>query len=124
MTFDDSLSPTPVDEVQVMTLTHGSGHNWENGDQFQIDVESVLSKNITFAGDSTVAERNSTVFNIQKNLQEMPSFGDTGVAVARTGTRQYTITISGESTKAFELFSGFSNLAEPEIIQSFSLSLL
>lgn len=105
--FDDSLSPTPVDEVQVMTLVHGSGHNWETGDQFQIDVESVLSKNISFAGDSTVAERNSTVFNIQKNLQEMPSFGDTGVAVARTGVRQYTITISGESTKAFELFSGF-----------------
>jgi hypothetical protein len=37
----------------------------------------------------------------------MPTFGETGVAVARTGTRQYTITISGESTKDFELFSGF-----------------
>jgi hypothetical protein len=105
--FDDDLSPTPVNEIQVMTLTHGSGHNWEVGDQFQIDVESVLSKNITFAGDGTAAERSSTVFNIQKNLQEMPTFGETGVAVARTGTRQYTITISGESTKAFELFSGF-----------------
>ena len=105
--FDDALSPTPVNEIQVMTLTHGSGHNWEVGDQFQIDVESVLSKNITFAGDSTAAERSSTVFNIQKNLQEMPTFGETGVAVARTGTRQYTITISGESTKDFELFSGF-----------------
>jgi hypothetical protein len=105
--FDDDLSPTPVNEIQVMTLTHGSGHNWEVGDQFQIDVESVLSKNITFAGDSTAAEQSSTVFNIQKNLQEMPTFGETGVAVARTGTRQYTITISGESTKAFELFSGF-----------------
>jgi hypothetical protein len=105
--FDDDLSPTPVNEIQVMTLTHGSGHNWELGDQFQIDVESVLSKNITFAGDSTAAEQSSTVFNIQKNLQEMPTFGETGVAVARTGTRQYTITISGESTKAFELFSGF-----------------
>ena len=105
--FDDDLSPTPVNEIQVMTLTHGSGHNWELGDQFQIDVESVLSKNITFAGDNTAAEQSSTVFNIQKNLQEMPTFGETGVAVARTGTRQYTITISGESTKDFELFSGF-----------------
>ena len=105
--FNDTLSPTPVNEIQVLTLTHGSGHNWEIGDQFQIDVESVLSKNITFAGDNTVDERNSTVFNIQKNLQEMPTFGETGIAVARTGTRQYTITISGESTKDFELFSGF-----------------
>jgi hypothetical protein len=51
MTLMMHLSPTPVNEIQVMTLTHGSGHNWELGDQFQIDVESVLSKNITFAGD-------------------------------------------------------------------------
>ncbi len=105
--FDDDLSPTPVNEIQVMTLTHGSGHQWELGDQFQVDVEGILSKNITFAGDSTTDEQSSTVFNLQKNLQEMPAFGETGVAVARTGTRQYTITISGESTKDFELFSGF-----------------
>ena len=105
--FDDAQSPTPVDEIQVMTLTHGSGHNWEVGDRFEIDIESVISKQITFAGDSTADEQAATVFNIQKNLQEMPVFGETGVAVARTGTRQYTITVSGESAKDFELFSGF-----------------
>lgn len=105
--FDDALSPTPINAVQYFTLTHGSGHNWELGNQFQIDVEGVLSKNITFAGDSTAAEQSSTVFNIQRNLQEMPNFGETGIAVSRTGVRQYTIVISGESTKAFELFSGF-----------------
>lgn len=105
--FDDDNSPTPVDEIQVMTLQHGSGHNWEVGDRFEVDIESILSKQITFAGDSTDDEQSATVFNIQKNLQEMPVFGETGVSVARTGTRQYTITISGESAKAFELFSGF-----------------
>ena len=105
--FGDAQSPTPVDEIQVMTLTHGSGHNWEVGDRFEVDIESVISKQITFAGDSTADEQAATVFNIQKNLQEMPVFGETGVAVARTGTRQYTITISGESAKDFELFSGF-----------------
>ena len=105
--FDDDNSPTPTSEIQVMTLQHGSGHNWEVGDRFEIDVESILSKQITFAGDSTADEQASTVFNIQKNLQEMPVFGETGVSVARTGVRQYTITISGESAKAFELFSGF-----------------
>ena len=105
--FDDAQSPTPTSEIQVMTLQHGSGHNWEVGDRFEIDVESILSKQITFAGDSTLDEQSATVFNIQKNLQEMPVFGETGVSVARTGVRQYTITISGESAKAFELFSGF-----------------
>ena len=105
--YDDSLSPTPTNEIQVFTLTNT---HWATGDRFQIDVEGILSKNITYAGDSTTAEQSATVANIQRNLQEMPSFGDTGVAVARTGTKQYTMTISGESTKPFELFSGFVTL--------------
>jgi hypothetical protein len=102
--YDDDQSPTPVDEVQVLTLGGGS---LAKGDRFQVDIESIQSKNITFAGDSTADEQAATVFNIQKNLQEMPVFGETGVAVARTGALQYTITISGESTKDFELFSGY-----------------
>ena len=105
--FDDALSPTPTNEIQVMSLDHSGGGQWMRGDRFEIDIEGVLSKSISFAGDSTADEQASTVFNIQKNLQEMPVFGETGVAVARTGIRQYTITISGESTKDFELFSGY-----------------
>jgi len=105
--FDDALSPTPVNEIQVMSLDHSGGGQWKRGDRFELDIEGVLSKSISFAGDSTADEQASTVFNIQKNLQEMPVFGETGVAVARTGIRQYTITISGESTKDFELFSGY-----------------
>ena len=107
--FDDAQSPTPTSEIQVMCLNHGSGHQWEVGDRFELDVESILSKQITFAGDSTADEQASTVFNIQKNLQEMPVFGETGVSVTAgaLNTREYTITISGESAKAFQLFSGF-----------------
>lgn len=101
--YNDASSPTPVNEVQQLVFSAG----WNDGDTFQIDVEGVLSKNITFAGDGTADEQSSTAFNIQKNLQDMPVFGATGVAVARTGVLTYTVTISGESTKDFELFSGF-----------------
>ena len=101
--YNDASSPTPTSYVTTMTLGH-----FQTGDRFQIDVEGVLSKNITFAGDSSANEQSSSAFNIEKNLQEMPIFGDTGVSVSRTGTAQYTITISGESTKVFELFSGFA----------------
>ena len=101
--YDDASSPTPTSYVTTMTLS-----NFETGDRFQIDVEGVLSKNITFAGDANANEQSSSAFNIEKNLQEMPVFGDTGVSVSRTGTAAYTITISGESTKEFELFSGFA----------------
>jgi len=120
--FNDAGSPTPTNEIQVMTLTHGSGHNWEVGDRFQLDIEGVLSKNISFAGDDNADQRSSTVFNIQKNLQEMPIFGETGIAVARTGVRQYTITISGESTRAFELFSGFPTLGDGNNVVEFTKS--
>ena len=102
--FNDADSPTPVDEVQVLTLGGGS---LAKGDRFQVDIESVQSKSITFAGDGTADEQAATVFNIQKNLQDMPVFGETGVAVSRTGALQYTITVSGESAKDFELFSGY-----------------
>ena len=115
--FDDDQSPTPVNDVQVLTL---GGSSLAKGDRFQVDIESIQSKNITFAGDSTADEQASTVFNIQKNLQEMPVFGETGVAVARTGALQYTITISGESTKNFELFSGYFTEGDASNTVSFS----
>lgn len=101
--YNDALSPTPVNDVQVMTFTA-----FVAGDTFQIDVEGVLSKNITFAGDANADQRESTAFNIEKNLQDMPTFGETGVSVARTGALAYTVTVSGESTKDFELYTAFA----------------
>ena len=101
--YDDASSPTPTNDVQILTF----GSQFVAGDTYQIDVEGVLSKSITFAGDTGGNQESSTTFNLQKNLQEMPVFGESGVDVARTGVLQYTITISGESTKNFEVFTGF-----------------
>ena len=101
--YNDSLSPTPTSEVQVLTFSAG----WLAGDLFQLDIEGVFSKNITFAGDATADQQSATAFNIQKNIQDMPVVGDTGVTVARTGALAYTVTIAGESAKAFELITGF-----------------
>ena len=117
--YDDANSPTPVNDVQVMTLGGGS---LAKGDRFQVDIESIQSKNITFAGDSTADEQAATVFNIQKNLQDMPVYGETGVAVARTGALQYTITVSGESTKDFELYSGYFTEGDASNTVSFTKS--
>jgi len=95
--FNDASSPVPISYVTTMTLAH-----FTKGDRFQVDIESVISKNITYTGDTT-----STAFNIQKNLQEMPIFGDTGVAVSGSND-VFTITVSGESTKSFQVWTGFA----------------
>ena len=94
--YDDSQSPAPTNYITTMTLTAMAV-----GDRFQIDVEGVLSKNITLTGGNS-----SSSANIQRNLQEMPIFGDTGIAVTG-GPAIFTITVSGESTQPFELWSAF-----------------
>jgi len=94
--FNDSSSPVPTNYVTTMTLS-----NFSVGDRFQIDVEGVLSKNITLTGNAA-----SSAFNIEKNLQEMPIFGDTGIAVTG-GNSAFVITVSGESTKNFKEWSAF-----------------
>ncbi|MGB1304012.1 hypothetical protein [Pseudoalteromonas marina] len=101
--YNDSLSPAPTNDEQTLTFT-----GFVAGDTFQMDIEGVFSKNITFAGDSSTDERNATIFNIQKNVQDMPVMGETGVAVTRTGANAYKITSSGESAKDFELFTAFA----------------
>ena len=100
--YNDESSPTPVSAVQVITFTN----SFVAGDRYQIDIEGVLSKNISFAGSSAGAQSESTAFNLQKNLQEMPIFGETGVLVTGSGS-VYTITISNESAQPLKLFSGF-----------------
>lgn len=100
--YDDLSSPTPVSDVQDVVLS-----GFQVGDTFQIDIEGVLSKNITFAGDTNADQISSTVFNLQKNIQEMPVMAEDGVTVSRTGAHTYRITCSGASAKDFELFTGF-----------------
>jgi hypothetical protein len=101
--YFDSLSPAPISDVQTMTLA-----SFVAGDTLQIDIEGVLSKNITFAGDASADQQSATVANIQRNIQDMPVMGESGVTVTRTGALTYQITSSGESAKDFELFSGFA----------------
>lgn len=115
--YFDSSSPTPTSDIQIMTLG-----TFVAGDTFQIDIEGVLSKNITYAGDSGGDQQNSTVANIQRNIQDMPVMGEGGVTVARTGASTYRITSANESAKAFELFAGFATTGTASKTVSFTHS--
>ena len=102
--YNDDDSPVVTAAVQVLTFAHFSA-----GNTYQLDVEGILSKNITYAGDdpSNTPEQDSTAENLRKGLQDMPNFGDSGISVERTGTNTYTITFDGASAKPLELLSGF-----------------
>jgi hypothetical protein len=100
--YDDVDSPISIPAIQVCTF---SGFTY--GQQYQIDVDGVLSKDITYSGDSNADEQSSTAFHLQKNLQDMPNFGFSGISVARTHTKTYTITMAGASAGEYELFAGF-----------------
>jgi len=104
--YNDSSSPIPIPAEQTITFDH-----FEVGNQYQIDVEGVLSKNITYNGVAS----NSTAFNLQKNLQEMPNFPSTGITVvahSSSGTQDvYVITFAEGSAQPLELLAGFPTSA-------------
>jgi hypothetical protein len=104
--YNDSSSPTPIPAQQTITFDH-----FVAGNQYQIDVEGVLSKNITYNGVAS----NSTAFNLQKNLQEMPNFPSTGITVvphSSSGTQDvYVITFAEGSAQPLELLAGFPTSA-------------
>jgi hypothetical protein len=111
--FADASSPVPVSDVQV--LTFGTGYT--AGDTFQIELDGAKSGSITFAGDSTAAERAATAANIAREVQKLYVVpGYTGVTCARTGALQYTVTLADASADAFGVMSGISISASAGIV--------
>lgn len=101
--FDDSSSPAPTSEVQLLTFSAG----WIRGDELQIELEGARSGAIAYAGDSTASEQLATATNIARAIQKLYSVpGETGVTCSRTGALQYTVTFAAASAKPYELMTG------------------
>ena len=101
--YNDSDSPPPTSAVQTALFS-----GFADSQRYQVNIEGVLSKDIVYTGDGTTDEQSSTAFNMQKNLQDMPVFGFSGITVARTGVaKTYAITLADDSAGTYELFSGF-----------------
>ena len=102
--YNDEYSPVPITAIQDITFS-----NFNEGETYQINVQGVLSKNLTFAGDGNANPNanDSTAENLRKGLQDMPVFNDIGITVTRTGVGIYRIEIANDSADVFKLFSGF-----------------
>lgn len=100
--YDDSSSPTPVSEVQVLTFS-----NFVAGNVFQLDLQGAKTGNITYAGDSSADEQSATAANIAREVQKLYTVrGFEGVSCARTGSGEYTVTFADGSADTYELMAG------------------
>lgn len=123
--YNDSLSDLPTTAVQTMAV-----NGFEVGKRYQITVEGVTSKAITYAGngDGSAAgllRMQSSAFNLQKNLQEMPVFGFSGITVTPINTgsyNTYTISMRDDSAGTYKLFTGFPISGNPEDTVGFVLT--
>lgn len=100
--FNDTLSPTPVSDVQVLTLSGA----WVQGNTYQIELNGARSGVVVYSGDANADQRAATAENIRKAVQALFSVrGTTGVACTRTGSGEYTVTLGGASADDYELMS-------------------
>lgn len=99
--FNDALSPTPVSEVQVITLASAA-----IGDTFQVSLEGARSGAVVYAGDATAAQQLATAANFAREIQKLYTVpGFDGVTCSRTGANTYTVTFANGSAKTYELMA-------------------
>lgn len=99
--FNDTFSPTPVDEVQRLTFTTGN-----DGDRFKIALKGILTEDIVL---STTTEGTTTTANsIREELLALPNTSNTGVAVVfiSAAPEVYEITFSGDSAEDWDEMTG------------------
>lgn len=95
--FADASSPTPTNDVQVLTFASG----WAPGDTFQVALSGAKTAAVQYAGDVA-----TTANNIAREVQKLWTVqGFTGVSCSRTGTRQFTIVLAAASADAYDLMS-------------------
>ena len=125
--YNDSVSPPPTTAVQTMAVS-----GFEVGKRYQITVEGVTSKAITYAGsgDGSAAgtdRMESSAFNLQRNLQEMPVFGFSGITVtpvdAAPHYNTYIISMRDDSAGTYKLFTGFPISGSSEDTVGFAITI-
>jgi hypothetical protein len=97
--YNDASSPTPVSEVQDITLT-----TFTTGNTFKLDLENVLTESITYDASST----SSTADRIQKALANLYVVRSGEVSCAYTSGTTYRVTFSGGSAKDYQTMTGFA----------------
>jgi|GEM_PF-1232357 len=108
--YNDSVSPVPVAAIQTFQSS-----DLATGQRYKVTAQGVTSKDITHGGNGDggsaigLARMATSAFNLQKNLQEMPVFGFTGITVTPVGGSDidFIINMADESAGDYDLFTAF-----------------
>jgi len=108
--YNDSVSPVPVTAIQTFQSS-----DLATGQRYKVTAQGVTSKEITHGGNGSggspigVARMATSAFNLQKNLQEMPVFGFTGITVTPVAGSDidFIINMADESAGDYDLFTAF-----------------
>ena len=108
--YNDSVSPVPVAAIQTFQSS-----DLATGQRYKVTAQGVTSKDITHGGNGDggsaigLDRMATSAFNLQKNLQEMPVFGFTGITVTPVGGSDidFIINMADESAGDYDLFTAF-----------------
>lgn len=95
--YNDIRSPVPTSCVQTITFAGGAV-----GDTYRLDLETVLTAPITWAGDASADARNANIDRLQKALKDLYNVGDGDIVAARTGANTYTVTFQNGAARAYK----------------------
>jgi hypothetical protein len=123
--YNDSVSPIPITAVQTLQSS-----DLATGQRYKITAQGVTSKDITHGGNGSgasllgLARMATSAFNLQKNLQEMPVFGFTGITVTPVAGSDidFIINMADESAGEYDLFTGFVTSGNAEDVIPMSIT--
>lgn len=99
--FADSSSPTPTSCIQTVTFASAS-----DGMTYALALDTAITENIVYAGDSNATEQAATAENMRVALQKLYNTGSSGISVARTGANIYTVTFASASADNYGVMAG------------------
>lgn len=97
--FNDTDSPTPVDEVQRITFANAT-----DGDRFKIGLNGILTDEIVYT--STATGQQGLANAIRDELLLLPNTATDGIAVAVISATVYEVTFSGSSADDWDEMTG------------------
>lgn len=93
--FNDASSPTPVNEIQVITFA-GVGA----GTPYKVNLAGIDTEQVSFQDNASGAS------DLETALLDLVNTANTGISVARTGANVFTVTFSGSSADDWAQMTG------------------